>query len=125
MNDVEAIHARSRSCLDAMNRGDIDAVMDHYTDDAMLMFSGVPLVKGADAIRRHWESVDQADREAKLETLEITVEGDTAYEVALFEVVSVDDEGLEHQTSGKNVVVWRRGDDGRWRLNVDICATDF
>lgn len=119
-DEVEAIHARSRSCLAAMNRGDIDAVMEHYVDDAVLMFSGVPLIRGTNQVRAHWEAVDQPDRDAKLETLEVNVVGDMAYEVALYEVTSPG----QPSVSGKNVVVWRKESDGEWRLAVDICAAD-
>lgn len=120
-NEVERIHSRSRSCLAAMNRGDIDDVMDHYTDDAILLFSDVEPVRGAEAIRRHWESVDDPNRDAKLHTESIEVVGDVAYEVAFYEVESKESSDASH---GKNVVVWRKGADGEWRLKVDICAAD-
>lgn len=116
--DIDEIHARSRSCLDAMNRGDIDAVMEHYADDAILLFSNVEPVRGAGAIRSHWESIDPG-RTARLDTESITVAGDVAYEVAFYEV-----DTERTQARGKNVVVWRKESDGLWRLQVDICAAD-
>lgn len=119
--DIDAIHARSRSCLDAMNREDIDAVMEHYADDAILLFSNVEPVRGAEAIRSHWESIEDPGRTARLDTESITVAGDVAYEVAFYEV---DTESDGTQARGKNVVVWRKESDGQWRLQVDICAAD-
>ena len=118
--DAEQIHERSKSCLAAMNRGDIDAVMDHYTDDAILLFSNVAPVRGSEAIRSHWESVADPNRSASLDTESITVVGDVAYEVGFY---GVEEQG-EGTGGGKNVVVWRKGDDGKWRLQVDICAAD-
>ena len=121
-DDREAIHRRSKSCLAAMNRGDIDAVMEHYVDDAVLLFS--PVLRGPDEIRQHWEQVDRPDRDARLDTLDIQVVGDIAYEVALYEVSSPGDGDEPQVSGGKNVVVWRREEDGEWRLAVDICAAD-
>lgn len=118
--EAQKIHERSKSCLDAMNRGDIDAVMDHYTDDAILLFSNVDPVRGANAIRAHWEATEDPSRTAYLDTESITVVGDVAYEVAFYKV----EKPGESNVGGKNVVVWRKGDDGEWRLQVDICAAD-
>jgi len=118
--DRDTIHARSRSCLASMNAGDIDAVMEHYTDDAVLLFGGVPVLRGPVDVRSHWESVYDPARTADLDTLEINVHGDLAYEIGLYRVESPDGT----VTTGKNVVVWRRCDDGVWRLAVDICGND-
>lgn len=118
-SDIDEIHARSRSCLDAMNRGDIDAVMEHYAENAILLFSNVEPVRGAGAIRSHWESIEDPGRTARLDTESITVAGDVAYEVAFYEV-----DTERTQARGKNVVVWLRESDGQWRLQVDICAAD-
>lgn len=118
--DAELIHERSKSCLAAMNRGDIDAVMDHYTDDAILLFSNVEPVRGAEAIRSYWESAADPNRNAMLDTESIIVAGDVAYEVGFYEV----QQQGESTGGGKNVVVWRKCDDGKWRLQVDICAAD-
>ena len=122
--DRDAIHRRRKSCLAAMNRGDIDAVMEHYVEDAVLLFSGFPVLRGPEEISAHWEQVDRPDRDARLDTLDIRVVGDLAYEVALYEVKAVGDDGEPQVSAGKNVVVWRREDDGEWRLAVDICAAD-
>lgn len=120
--EEQAIHARSVSCLDAMNRGDIDAVVEHYAEDAVLIFPGVPVLQGRASIRSYWDSVARSERDARLQTLQITCLGDVACEVGEYEVRTPGEQSAVVQ--GRNVVVWRKQQDGRWRLAVDICVAD-
>jgi ketosteroid isomerase-like protein len=36
---------------------DVDKVMSHYTDDATLVVSGMPAMKGKDAVRGMWQAM--------------------------------------------------------------------
>lgn len=122
--EEQAIHARSVSCLDAMNRGDIDAVVEHYTEDAVLIFPSEPIIQGRANIRSYWESVSSTDRAAQLQTLLITCVGDLACEVGQYEVTTSGEQSAGNRLNGKNVVVWRKQEDGTWRLAVDVCVED-
>jgi ketosteroid isomerase-like protein len=76
-----------------------------------------PIVTGRKAIEDFWRDAASALGlvSATLKTLDLEVSEDTAYEVgqAALKLSS-------GQATVKYVVVWRRGDDGAWRLHRDI-----
>jgi ketosteroid isomerase-like protein len=45
------------SVIEADNRGDIEAVLAHYTDDAILMPPGKAMISGKEAIRKNYATI--------------------------------------------------------------------
>jgi len=120
----QAIHEMNRRFMDAYARGDAVGVAALYTDDAMLLAPGAPLVRGPAAVEQVLQGMMGAGVERiELRTEELSVEADTAYEVgtAALHIRPPGQDAI--QDPGKYVVVWKRdGDD--WKLHVDIFNSD-
>ncbi|HEV2359695.1 MAG TPA: DUF4440 domain-containing protein [bacterium] len=113
------IAAANRAFEEAAKKRDTERLAGLYTADAIVMPPDGPFVKGRENIRQLWGSAIQQMglRDVRLNTLDLDVVGDTAYEVG--EAV------LTLESSGatvKYVVVWRKVD-GSWRLHRDILGS--
>jgi len=89
-----------------------------YTEGAKVLPPDAQIVSGRKAIEAYWEKAATSIGlvAATLTTMDLEVAGDTACEVGEAEL---------KLSSGrtprvKYVVIWRRGDDGNWRLHRDI-----
>lgn len=123
----DADPAAVRSGVDATNRAAEQAVADGdvagfvqrvYTDDAVILPPGAPMMTGHDEIEQFWSSAAQqlGLTGIRLQTDELVPMGsDMAYEIGTGTL----DTG-QGEMQAKYVVIWRRGADGDWRWHVDI-----
>lgn len=118
--DKEDIAAANAKVEKAVSAGDADTLASLYTDDAILMPPGSPMVTGKDNIASVWQSMfEMGVSELDLQPTEVNVTGDTAAEVGTFTYTAGDMTG-----TGKYIVLWQKGDDGNWRLRRDIWNED-
>ena len=112
--------------VEAFNRGDAAACADFYTDDAKILPPNMEMVNGKQAIKAFWESAKAMGvRSMNLETVEVGIDGDLAYERGI-STVTIQPEGAQASTRrGKYIVILKRQTDGEWKLAVDIWNTDL
>jgi uncharacterized protein (TIGR02246 family) len=110
------ISAVNRTFEEAARKGDLERLASLYTPDAIALPPDGPFVRGRDDIKKMWSALAQqlALKDVRLETLELDVAGDTAYEVGEATLTL----GTGSATV-KFVVVWKKVD-GAWRLHRDI-----
>jgi ketosteroid isomerase-like protein len=107
----------------ASENGDVDEIVDYWTDDAIVIPAGMPEVIGRDALRQYvagtraipgfrisWSSSDA----------ELSADGTLAYVLSSNEITMDGPDGEPVINRGRAVTVWRRDTDGRWRCAVDI-----
>lgn len=120
----DAIASAIKTFGESFGRGDAPAVAAWYTDDATLLPPGNPMLKGRDAIQTFWQgAMNMGVTEAGLETVEVEVRDDLAYEVGRFAMTVQPPGGDAAKLTGKYVVVWKQTRDG-WRMHVDIWNGD-
>ncbi|WP_265569857.1 DUF4440 domain-containing protein [Sphingomicrobium nitratireducens] len=120
--EAEAIAARAEAFSAAYVAGDIDALMDFYTESAVGMPGGRRAIVGQAALRRYWtvpDGVEVEDHETVSEDLRI--EGDVAIDRGTYRGSSKKD-GTLRVFAGRYLVVWKRGEDGKWRMAEDMWA---
>lgn len=119
--DIEAALA---SFAEAFNGGDGAGVAALYTEDAALLPPGEARVDGREAIQAFWQGAIDAGLSAiTLEAVEVEEAGDLAFEVGKFTLQAPGEGDQKTTVFGKYIVVWKKGDDGAWRLYRDIWNT--
>ena len=116
-SDIDALNAQ---LVQALEKGDSDALAALYAPDARLMPPGMPAQTG-EGIRQTWAGlIGMGVTGGALTTLSLEEHGDVAIEVGEFELRV--GEGVAD--NGKYVVVHRRQPDGSWKLGIDIFNSD-
>ena len=115
---------RDAEWAEAASRGkDVEKIISYWTDDALIVPPGQPVVEGKAAIRTfvtesikipgfkiHWRS----------EKVLFSPDGKLAYMRATNETNLAGPDGNLMTFAGRGVTVWRRESDGQWRCAVDI-----
>lgn len=111
----------------AVNRGDMSAVADLYTDDAVLMPANGAAVRGREAVRTFFVQAlgSMSPRDVKLWSDEIEVCGETAYEVGRYQMTLQPPGAAAMNDRGKYIVIWKRQSDGSWKIARDIFNSDL
>ena len=81
----------------------------------------VPLVEGRKAIGEFWQGAfDAGIHSLELGKIAVEVHGDTMIETGTWAVKVPNSAGGEDSPSGKALVVWKKGEDGVWRMSQDM-----
>lgn len=114
-DDAADIQAQDEAFQAAFNASDAAAVAALYTEDAVALPPGGPMVRGREAIQEMWQgALDGGLADLALMPGEIEVTGDTAWEMSTMSGMLSDE-----PISGKYVVVWKKDGD-TWLLHRDI-----
>lgn len=119
--DPSAINARSAEWQKAMNGGDVDTLVDIYSDDARLMPPNAPMSESRDAIREAFSGMIEDGIKVYLTSITAEVSGGLGYHVGTYVVKSADDEQLD---DGKFMEVWQQDANGQWHITNDIWNSD-
>jgi uncharacterized protein (TIGR02246 family) len=104
----------------AFKAGDAATIASHYTDTAKMLPPDATEVAGREAIQDFWQAwLDEGLKDLSLEASEVEASGDLAYEIGSFSLQVPAENDTMMPATGNYLVVWRRGADGNWRLQVD------
>ena len=110
-----AIEATVTRYVDASNRGDADALMEMYAEDALLLPPDHQPIEGRQAIGAFWRL--GTDQGLEVTTIRLDTDGKIGYLVGRYRLPATDDEPAD---SGKYVMCLKRQADGAWKLTADI-----
>jgi uncharacterized protein (TIGR02246 family) len=111
----QAIQAAVTRYVTASNRGDVDALMELYAEDAVLLPPNHEPIEGREAIGEFWRR--GTDQGLEVSTLRIETDGKIGYLVGRYRLPATAGEPAD---SGKYVMCLQRQSDGSWRLTADI-----
>ncbi|WP_292193430.1 DUF4440 domain-containing protein [Mesorhizobium sp.] len=115
----EDIEAALTKFTDAFNSG--NAVGQLYTEDAAVLPPDGKRVDGRKAVEEFWQgAIKGGMKNLTLKALEVEESANLAYEVGAFTLDVPSKDGAVSAVAGKYIVVWKKGDDGTWRLHRDI-----
>jgi len=117
--DIADIEQQARRFSQAYIDNDLDALVAIYAQDGVIGPPGSGFKSGTD-LRSFWER-DSSIVVTKHKTIpvEIIVEGNLAYDWGRYEGAA-GPVGSPAAFSGKYLIVWRRGEDGIWRMVQDM-----
>lgn len=118
-----AIDAQNRVWAEAVQRGDAATIARLFADSGVeVSVGGGRLWKGREAIQELFAGVFRNPRAtaAIVETEQMLVDGPTAVEYGHYRFTYPPKDGTPQVERGKYVVVWRRGEDGAWRILMDM-----
>ncbi|MCM8557766.1 YybH family protein [Sphingomicrobium sediminis] len=119
-----AIAAQARAFSAAYVAGDLDALLDIYTDDAVAIAGARDPIIGREALAAYWQPSDRFEV-VRHETVThgLDIEGDIAIDHGIYRGATRATGSEEVQAfSGRYVIVWKRGEDGVWRMSHDMWA---
>ena len=115
-----AIAERSAAFSRAYLAGDTVAIRELYTADALLLPPG-GFVQGADRVARYFAPGPRRENLAHaMDSEHLDVRGSTAVDVGSWSNSWRVDDGPVAEASDRYLIVWRREDDGRWRIAYDM-----
>ena len=107
--------------------GNGDRVATVFTDDATILPYRLPgTIQGHVAIAEYWRNRLATTRflEFELKTTDVGVSGDLAYEVGTHRAKTQTGDAPPVEATGRYLVVWRQGTDGKWRIQADCPIPD-
>ena len=110
----------------AAEAGDIEGMLDTYTEDAILMMPDVPALRGKEAIRSAFEDFfEQVSLESESLVEEVRLAGDWAYVRGTFTSIETPTGGGEpSQIDGHWIDIRERQADGSWRVSANMWNRD-
>jgi uncharacterized protein (TIGR02246 family) len=117
----EDIVATLTKFMEAFNSGNAVAVAELYTEDAAVLPPDGKRVDGRKGVEEFWHgAIKGGMKNLTLKAIEVEERADLAYEVGAFTLDMPSEGGGPSTVGGKYVVIWKKGNDGSWRLHRDI-----
>ncbi len=120
--DVAAIEKLLRAEIAAANTGDLEALLDLRTSDAVEMLPGESSLIGRDAIRAAWgEDSPYTEQFTNLSTEELRVIGDWGFmRVSFVQTLTPVSGGEPIVFSGRTLIVVQRQPDKSWKIAMEM-----
>jgi len=113
----DEIMASNESFMEALQAGDVETIVAHYTDNARVMPPNLPLIEGKARISDMWKAnLEMGPMNLKVKTVTAEAFGATAIEEGAYKIYTPDGQVVDH---GKYIVIWKKKD-GTWKLHQDI-----
>ena len=119
--EADGVRAARAAWNDAYNAADINRLITLYTEDAVSMAPGVPATIGRPAIKRDLAAFlakNKVHESAQIQ--DVRIQGDLAVERANYIAEITPRTGKAFTERGKHIVTYRRGPDGKWRIQWEI-----
>jgi uncharacterized protein (TIGR02246 family) len=124
---VSAVRARAARWQRAAAERDVEAFLDLYADDVLVLVEAAPDVRGAEAMRATIVAMMQDPAfELTFAPGEVVAarSGELAYETGTYVLTMSGPAGEPLTSRGAYLVVWREQADGSWKAAVDAPVSD-
>ncbi|HEX9960887.1 MAG TPA: SgcJ/EcaC family oxidoreductase [Pyrinomonadaceae bacterium] len=115
----QSIEETVRKLDEAFNRRDIEAVLDFYEEDSVVVLEPNRLARGKAEIRAAFEWVFKLEGEAKQIKTNVIETGDVALFISKWTFSGKAPGGMAFMRESIAVSVFRRQADGKWRCVID------
>ena len=107
----------------AVNAGEPNKIAPLYTEDALLIPGKGVFLRGKAEVARYFADALHQSPAGGLVTitpLAVTTTGNLGSETGSFEESGMTPTGASFQVTGVYVIIYSRGDDGRWRIAMEV-----
>jgi len=107
----------------ASEGSDLERILSYWTDDAVVLAPGLPVVVGKDALRQYVQgSMQIPGFRISWTSTDVTFspDGNLAYIFSQNALEMDGPDGTRATIEGRAVTIWRRESDSEWRCAVDI-----
>jgi uncharacterized protein (TIGR02246 family) len=123
-----ALKADEKNWMEEFKNGNLEALAGHYADDATFVTSAGPPANGSTEIRRFYAN-GLTDKNFKIsiasDKVDVAASGDLAYSRGHFDEQYTDPKtGKVMSDSGSFVSIYRKQDDGSWKMVEDFAVSD-
>lgn len=121
--EAEGLMEASRSWSRTAQSGDIEAMLEHWTEDAVILSSGETELRGKAAIRESLQaSFALPGFRISWEPLraEVSRSGDLGYVLERIEMRVTGPDGRPLAQSWRGLTIWRKGPDGKWLNSLEM-----
>jgi ketosteroid isomerase-like protein len=111
----------------AVTQKNIDSLISFYAEDASLLPTAEPIVRGKSDIKKEWQHIFEIpdfNNKSTLDKIEVSKDGGMAYTMGSYLATMQGEDGNSVEEPGKWVTIWKRYSDGQWRIVVDTYNTD-
>ncbi len=129
-SDREALMERWRAELiqadqdfsDAIGQGGLSLWTSFFTEDGAMVQEGVGEIRGTASMQEAMDAAAGAVVSFSWtpDRAEVSEGGDLGYTVGQFRTVAAGADGVEMLTTGLYVSIWRRQEDGSWKVEMDL-----
>lgn len=120
--DIAAVEQAARQWIELYTAGDLDRLMDLYTEDAIVALHGRPALRGVDQVRDFFApGMGKSRVTFEIDIEEIQVHGDTAHLLSKYYLTAEPVNGGEvYRDAGRSLIIYKRNEDNEWKLYLDI-----
>jgi uncharacterized protein (TIGR02246 family) len=126
--DIKALNDNETQWNQDFASKDVDKIVAHYADDAILMNPGMPSSSGKDAIRNNLKQMvsDPAlSLKFRATKVEVAKSGDVAYTQGSYTLTMTDPQTKQViNDHGSYVTTYRKQPDGAWKAVADIATSE-
>ena len=123
--ELRTLDAKLGHAIDAK---DAAAIAAFYAEDAILMPTAEPIIKGKAAITEEWKhilAIPAFHNESTLGGVQVASAGDLAYTYGSYRSRLMGEDGKITMEPGKWLTIWKKQPDGGWQIVVDTYNTDI
>jgi uncharacterized protein (TIGR02246 family) len=126
-SEGEKVMQTSREWSQITSTSDVEKTLSYWTDDAVVMQAGQPMLKGKKEIRKMVEESFKTPG-FKIswdpQSVEVSQSGDLAYLIEKETISMNDSSGKTITQHSKGVTVWKKQSDGSWKNAVDVSTPE-
>lgn len=118
-NESSAITAIDSNWSEIFNTGQTSALLDMYTSDAIVIPPSSEILSDQAAIKSYWDELQKIGvTDYKIDTIDVRIEGDIAYQIALWEATITTADGNTTQIDGSMTNVLQRQPGRPWKIRL-------
>lgn len=106
----------------------LDGHMSYVMDETMILAPNQPMMSGKNAIRKEMEEMYQLPGFSiswDPSTIEVASSGELGYTIGTYKITMQDTTGNQMTDNGKYLTIWKKQDDGSWKVAADMFSSDL